>query len=269
MIMKETYQEFCKRIMPVVDAGANGGTTQFRTLHGEWFDCDGAFRPGVRYRIKPEVETHVINGFTVPCSIDRPLEKNELYYWVNYGKLFGQIKVIAGNSWIDSQGDRDRLECGNAFRTKEDAMANLKAAMSIDPEYNNDKFDQKHDERWKLVAELLLEDCEILAFEYNALRSELNSRRWDLSGEIDEQTESPKGCEATIASFRAKVDAWKSHITELERMNDLLFNETQRADKLAKRIDEATQFIGETGAIFYDVKRRTYLYEILNGKDGE
>lgn len=119
---------------------------------------------------------------------------------------------------------------------------------------NDDERQHTAAKQWKLAAELLLEDCERLAFERNALRSELNSRRWDLNGKIDGQAESPKECEATIAKLRSRM----------------LFNETQRANELAKRIDQAINHINYyRNSHGLTVNEINNVLIILNGKDGE
>lgn len=124
---------------------------------------------------------------------------------------------------------------------------------------NDDECQHKSAQQWKLAAELLLEDCKLL-------QSIIEYR----TGGISKMVNCVSDRDIEISSLRLTIDALNDRIAELKRMTDPLFNESQRADELAKRIDQAFEFIksrkGDSGMYPNEVRN---LIKILNGKDGE
>lgn len=126
----------------------------------------------------------------------------------------------------------------------------IKNLKDIIRRYENDD-EQQHAaaKQWKLAAEMLMDDCRAL------LNTTLS---------MDDAVEKMVNA---INDRDKKISVLKSRITELERMTDPLFNETARANELAKRIDEAIFYVDECAGIHKNYA--TNLIKILNGRDGE
>ena len=68
-----TFQEWCKELLPIVQAGANGEEIEYSQKEGVWYNFKNAepdllsFVVGEDYRIKPKTIT--VNGMEVPAPL--------------------------------------------------------------------------------------------------------------------------------------------------------------------------------------------------------
>jgi len=126
---KETFREFCARILPVVKAGADGKPTLVKSAIG-WLthgnSSDFSFSSGVEYQVKPK--THIVNGFEVPLG-DAEFKKAEACFYVS---LY-DTKYYDWYAYNGSVLDKMAISRGLLFKTKEAAIANAKAMLGIDP----------------------------------------------------------------------------------------------------------------------------------------
>lgn len=74
-------------------------------------------------------ETRVINGFEVPAPETEELEYSTSYYIASSEAR----RFYSCETWNDHDMDKLWLERGLVFLNKEDAVANTKAMMGIDP----------------------------------------------------------------------------------------------------------------------------------------
>ena len=79
------------------------------------------------YSLAPII--HTINGFTVPGHAVYPLDEGTIYYVPDLDHPLFYRFVI----WDGWESDYRRLERGLVFHTEEDAIANAKAMLGIDP----------------------------------------------------------------------------------------------------------------------------------------
>ena len=131
--MKELneFQKWCKEILPVVRAAANGEEIEYLSHTGKWRDRgDGmaeTFKPRLKYRIKPRTIT--VNGFEVPEPMREAPEIGSRY-WI--ATTTGQ--TLAGDAvWNADIADLLWLSRGICHYTKEAAIAHAKAMLGIDP----------------------------------------------------------------------------------------------------------------------------------------
>lgn len=125
-----TFQEWCKEILPIIKAGAQGEEIEYMsTSTGVWpwlkkesAGMEGAFI----YRIKPRT----VNGFEVPKAVLESLDEDQEYFVPspsNY-KLFDKCY------WdTDNTDCINHLSRGIVHITKEAAIAHAKAMVGINP----------------------------------------------------------------------------------------------------------------------------------------
>jgi hypothetical protein len=130
---KETFQEFCARILPIVKAGVDGEAVQVRCeVDGEWLNKkECSFTSSLSYRTKPK--THIVNGFEVPMG-DTEFEMHERYFYINFAGEEG----IDWHYFNDDREDHQLISRSIAFKTEEAAIANAKAMLGIEP-YGDDE----------------------------------------------------------------------------------------------------------------------------------
>ena len=131
MTMKELneFQKWCKEILPVVQAAADGEEIQFygESLK-EWIAKDlGSLNDGTKYRIKPRTIT--VNGFEVPEPVREAPEIGSRY-WI----ATTTSHALSGDAvWNADIADLLWLSRGICHTTKEAAIAHAKAMLGIDP----------------------------------------------------------------------------------------------------------------------------------------
>lgn len=129
-----TFQEWCKELLPIVQAGTNGEEIEYsRKDSGCWYSFNEAdlnclsFEVDEHYRIKPR--TTVLNGFEVPIPLDNLDGVDEFYLAVPTNKDFYvsyKVSVMSDPSIIC-----DLLQRGLCHKTKEDAIAYAKAMCGL------------------------------------------------------------------------------------------------------------------------------------------
>lgn len=125
------FQLWCKEILPVVQAAAEGEAIEFRSPAGTWRPKLGLEVPtllaGIQYRIKPK--TIKVNGFDVPEPMRKPPKINSTYWVVNltYTDLCDDCK------WEACVVDEMFLSRGICHITREAATAHALAMLGIDP----------------------------------------------------------------------------------------------------------------------------------------
>lgn len=82
-----------------------------------------------QYDLFMKPKTRVINGFEVPAPESESLEKGGEYYAVDVNSQFFCEKYI----WRGGMVDKEWLKRGIVFLAKEDAIANAKAMLGINP----------------------------------------------------------------------------------------------------------------------------------------
>ena len=122
-----TYQEFCKNILPMVQAGADGKEIQVKfSCSDHWCEMDESDKwdMSCEYRIKPKVI--MIGGVEVPEPYREPLAIGNRYYVpvLEYG---GCISF----SWKGSANDTRRLRDGVIHLEEEAARTHSKALVSL------------------------------------------------------------------------------------------------------------------------------------------
>ena len=126
---QHNFQEWCKEILPIVQAAACGEIIEARFRgEGLWvesqndWECFGRSR---EYRIKPK--TIKVNGFDVPEPIKGSLPS--IYYMpcLSSVDLYSWADNIAGTV------DNIRWQRGICHKTKEAAIAHARALLGIDP----------------------------------------------------------------------------------------------------------------------------------------
>lgn len=133
------FQKWCKEILPVVQAAANGISIQARNAKiddAEWFladECeidDPAFHMDLdeyEYRIKPRTIT--VNCFEVPEPMRDAPEAGDVYYAAE----LGCAEFYSRERWDGHAADSLWLSRGICHSTKESAIAHAKAMLGIDP----------------------------------------------------------------------------------------------------------------------------------------
>ena len=131
--MKELneFQKWCKEILPVVRAAANGEEIEYLSHTGKWRDRgDGmaeTFKPRLKYRIKPRAIT--VNGFEVPEPMREAPDIGTEYHLAD-----AVNEDLAGSyQWKADSADSLWLSRGICHYTKEAAIAHAKAMLGIDP----------------------------------------------------------------------------------------------------------------------------------------
>ena len=121
------FQKWCKEILPVVQAGANGEPVEYcPESESEWYlkDTINLFAC-VEYRVKQK--TILVNGFEIPEPIREETGGSFRYFvpLINSPELFYQ------GYWDRDEDDYHMLEYGLLHHTKEAAIAHAKALLGI------------------------------------------------------------------------------------------------------------------------------------------
>ena len=120
-------QAWCKEILPVVQAAANGEEIEWLN-DGEWERKDfHSFYNSHKYRIKPKLK--MVNGFEVPMHETSALSDNTTYYTPDiHNKAFNTLY------WWGDSDDHRFLASGIVYLDKESATKCAKAMLGINPE---------------------------------------------------------------------------------------------------------------------------------------
>ena len=127
--MKELneFQKWCKEILPVVQAAADGYGTQ-SLCAGVWFDTNGDVKlltSHIKYRIKPRTIT--VNGFEVPEPV------TDKWWEMSGGYISDVTRCDFFVFTTCAQGREIAGKRGILHTTKEAAIAHAKAMLGIDP----------------------------------------------------------------------------------------------------------------------------------------
>lgn len=122
------FQEWCKEILPIVIAGAQGKAIECKytkILNATWVQKELAGLEGTYdYRIKPRI----VNGFEVAESEVDPLEDDQNYFY----PAIGHTEWYTSTSWDDeSTLCANHLARGFVHLNKEDAIAHAKAMAGV------------------------------------------------------------------------------------------------------------------------------------------
>ncbi|MGL4524739.1 MAG: hypothetical protein ACRCVN_04380 [Spirochaetia bacterium] len=122
-----SLQEWCKEILPIVQAAANGEEIQVLN-NGEFVDKFNLVLAGSsKYRIKPKVKA--VNGFEVPMHETSALSDNTTYYTPDiHNKAFNTLY------WWGDSDDHRFLASGIVYLDKGSATKCAKAMLGINPE---------------------------------------------------------------------------------------------------------------------------------------
>ena len=124
-----TFQEWCKELLPIVQAGANGEEIEYSKKKGVWYNFKNAEDDLLRfdywgeYRIKPKTIT--VNGIEVPAPLTTLDGVNTFYLAVPSNMNFYVSFATSFNY------NKDCLERGLCHKTKEAAIAHAKAMCGI------------------------------------------------------------------------------------------------------------------------------------------
>ena len=135
--VRHMFQGWAKRILPIVQAAAEGEEIEIQ-IGGNWYPYaelhfGSSFE---KYRINQN--TRVINGFTVPEPINKEPKDGATLYVVSVDFL-NLFFPITWDEESDGNANQWRfLERGLLFKYREDAIANAKAMLGIDPEKEDD-----------------------------------------------------------------------------------------------------------------------------------
>lgn len=127
-----TFQEWCKELLPIVQAGANGEEIEYSLSEGVWYNFKNAepdllsFEIGEDYRIKPKTIT--VNGIEVPEPIRKEPTKGDTLYFI---PVLSSPSFYAQVYWNGDETDHHRLKHGLLHHTKEAAIAHAKAMLGI------------------------------------------------------------------------------------------------------------------------------------------
>lgn len=114
----------------VILVGVMGGDVQTWTKNGKWLES--GMTSDFDLFMKPK--TRVINGFEVPAPESEPLKANDDYYFPD----FISSESYGISTWCGDDFDKRLLKTRLVFLTKEDAIANAKAMLGIDPHGNEE-----------------------------------------------------------------------------------------------------------------------------------
>ena len=123
-----TYQEFCKNILPMVQAGADGKEIQVKfSCSDHWCEMDESDKwdMSCEYRIKPEVI--MIGDMEVPKPCYEPLDIGQRYYVPALGYSVDSAAIL----WNDTVHDTRRLLNGIVHLNSDAAIAHSKALVSL------------------------------------------------------------------------------------------------------------------------------------------
>lgn len=109
----------------VILVGVMAGNVQTWTKNGEFHES-GKISD---YDLFMKPKTRVINGFDVPVPESEPLEEGDEYYMPSIqGEYFYRDDI-----WLGYRFNKRHLKRGLVFLNREDAIANAKAMLGIDP----------------------------------------------------------------------------------------------------------------------------------------
>lgn len=126
------FQKWCKDILPVVQAAANGEAVEYCGIDGVWRPCLSVSIPSlvvatIKYRIKPK--TIKVNGFDVPEPMRVALVAGSTYWVVSLVKA----EMCVSYTWYNDRQDSLYLSRGICHTTAEAAVAHAKAMLGINP----------------------------------------------------------------------------------------------------------------------------------------
>lgn len=119
--------------LPVDDSECLMGCTQSGCWmswceSGHYYDPDNTDTEDI---IGMYPETRIINGFAVPIPVQESLASHTTYYY----PVLHSVDYFNIDEWYDDEMWHERfLERGLIFLCEEDAIANAKAMMGIDPQ---------------------------------------------------------------------------------------------------------------------------------------
>ena len=123
------FQRWCKDLVPIAQACAEGKEVERQDIDGKWYKKHATcgFEFGRRYRIKPRTIT--VNGFEVPEPMREAPVVGVEYYLVDVSN----DRMAAAYLWRNHTADKCWLSRGICHYTKEAAIAHAKAMLGIDP----------------------------------------------------------------------------------------------------------------------------------------
>ena len=125
----KTFQEWCKELLPIVQAGANGEEIEYSPKKGVWYNFKNeendvlSFDYWGEYRIKPKTIT--VNGTEVPAPLTT-LEGLDTFYLAVPSNMDFYVNFATSFNC-----NKDWLERGLCHKTKEAAIAHAKAMCGI------------------------------------------------------------------------------------------------------------------------------------------
>lgn len=121
----KTFKEWCKELLPIVQAGANGEEIEVRLgTSGDWHSKDNSgFSTHMDYRIKPKTIT--VNGIKVPAPLTT-LEGLDTFYLAVPSNMDFYVSFATSFNY-----NKDWLERGLCHKTKEAAITHAKAMCGI------------------------------------------------------------------------------------------------------------------------------------------
>ena len=120
------FQEWCKEILPIVQAAANGETIECQLITDNWETKERAsLAKVVKYRIKPR--TIRIGEYDVPEPCREPLQKGDMY-WI---ASLDEESPLLEYTWREDRIDDIWLSRGIIHCTQEAADIHSKALISL------------------------------------------------------------------------------------------------------------------------------------------
>ena len=128
-----TFQLWCKEILPVVQAAAEGEAIEYRDRDGVWRPYLSVGTPSLvvattMYRIKPK--TIKVNGFDVPAPMQK-YPKEGSTYWIASPP---HPNLCNDFEWARDNTDELYFSRGICHTTDISAIAHAKAMLGIDPD---------------------------------------------------------------------------------------------------------------------------------------
>lgn len=124
------FQKWCKEILPIVQAAANGMDVQCQNLMGsmKWYTKSYPDLSGdCEYRIKPRTIT--VNGFEVPEPMQEAPEIG-VEYWIAAPAFEDYCERV---NWSASAYGKRYIDRGLCHSSRNSAIAHAKAMLGIDP----------------------------------------------------------------------------------------------------------------------------------------
>ena len=127
------FQEWCKEILPFVQAAANGEIIEYEIIDGGWWPKElPSFAKAGKYRIKPR--TIRIGEYDVPEPCREPLQNGDLY-WI---ASLDEESPLLEYTWREDRIDDIWLSRGIIHRTQEAADIHSKALISLTTKENQE-----------------------------------------------------------------------------------------------------------------------------------